>query len=84
MFLAFSAGLLLASLLNTETDNAFEGGVQIVALLAFGYSVAHLIVTNVIVAGRAKRGIMGTQSERDGADEWEDAVVHPDEAPPPR
>lgn len=81
VYFAFATGLLIASLLNVETDNAIEGVVQIAALLLFGYGLAHLIIINVVVAGRIRRSQRGTH-EDGGSDEWEDEVVYPDEAPP--
>ena len=82
VFFAFATGLLIASLLNVETDSTIEGVVQIAALLLFGYGLAHLIITNVIVAGRVRRRQLREQSD-EASDDWEDEVVYPDEASPP-
>jgi len=81
VFFAFATGLLVAALLNTETDNTLEGVVQIVALLAFGYGIAHLVVRNIVVAGRMTKN---PPSSPQDDDDWEDAVVHPDETPAAR
>jgi hypothetical protein len=73
VFAAFAAGLLAAFLVNEGSANPVAFVVQIAALLGVGYSVAHLIVSNVVRAGRSTR-------RRD--DETEDVVVYPDEEPP--
>lgn len=73
VFAAFVAGLLIASLVNRETESAFEGAVQIAALVGVSYVLIHLFVMNVIVAGRIRR------RERASNDEFEDVVIHPDE-----
>jgi hypothetical protein len=85
VFFAFATGLLVAALLNTETDNTLEGIVQIAALLLFGYGIAHLIVRNVVVAGRARTRSVGDDHNNDADhDEWEDVIVHPDDPPRPQ
>jgi hypothetical protein len=76
VFAAFVAGLLIASLLNFETDNAVEAIVQIVAIGGAAYVIIHLFVTNVIVAGRVKRR---EAQVADDDDEFEDVVVYPDD-----
>jgi hypothetical protein len=81
VFAAFVAGLLIASLLNAETDNALEAIVQIVAIGGAAYVLIHMFVMNVIVVGRIKRRDAATASG-DGPDddsEYEDVVVHSDE-----
>jgi hypothetical protein len=77
VFAAFVAGLLIASLLNFETDNAVEAIVQIVAICGAAYVLIHLVVTNVIVAGRIKR--REEQVADDDDDDYEDVVVYPEE-----
>ena len=73
VFAAFVAGLLIASIVNRETDSAIEGAVQIAALVGTIYVLIHLFVMNVLVAGRIRR------REQESVDEFEDVVVHPDE-----
>jgi hypothetical protein len=75
---ALSAGLVLGSTFPI---------LFIAGLLGVSYAVAHLFVTNIVVAGRIRRRekelVMAREmgvSDDDG-DEWEDAVVHPDEQP---
>ncbi len=71
VFAAFVSGMLLAFLINEGSVNPAAFVLQIAALLGVGYSLAHLFVTNVFAAGRARR------ADRD--DETEDVVVYPDE-----
>lgn len=75
VFAAFVAGLLIASVVNRETDSAFEGAVQIAALVGASYVLIHLFVMNVLVAGRIRR------RGREPGDQFEDVVVHPDGDP---
>jgi hypothetical protein len=79
VFCAFVAGLLLASVLNGEPDNALGAVVQLVALLAVAYALIHLFVMNVVVAGRAKRRDAAAARGEAPDDEWEDEVVYPEE-----
>jgi hypothetical protein len=79
VFAAFVAGLLLASLLNAETDNALEAIVQIVAIGGAAYVLIHLFVMNVIVAGRIKRRDAAVARGEELDDEYEDVVVYPDD-----
>jgi hypothetical protein len=71
VFAAFVSGMLLAFLVNEGSVNPVAFALQLAALLGVGYSLAHLVVTNVIAAGRSHR------ADRD--DETEDVVVYPDE-----
>jgi hypothetical protein len=71
VFAAFVSGILLAFLVNEGSVNPVAFVLQIAALLGVGYSLAHLFVTNVIVAGRRRRA--------DPDDDTEDVVVYPDE-----
>lgn len=70
VFTAFATGLLIAFLVNEGSANPVAAVVQIAALLGVGYSLAHLIVSNVIRAGRSTRGRQ---------DDTEDVVVYPDD-----
>lgn len=80
VFAAFVAGLLIASLVNRETDTTLEGAVQIAALLGAGYVLIHLFVMNVIVAGRIRRREQAIARGEEPEDAFEDVVVHPDES----
>ncbi len=78
VFCAFVAGLLIASLLNRETDTNAESMIQYAALLGAGYIVAHLFVTNVIVAGRIKRRDAIRARGETPPEDFEDDIVYPD------
>jgi hypothetical protein len=81
---AFFAGLLIASLLNTETDHAVEAIVQIVAICGAAYVLIHLVVMNVIVAGRIKRRDAAIARGEEPEEQFEDVVVYPQpDAPSP-
>jgi hypothetical protein len=54
VFFAFVAGLLIASIVNPPSSG-LGYVLQFAALGGFGYALAHLFVTNVIMAGRLKR-----------------------------
>lgn len=73
VFAAFAAGALVAFLVNEGSANPVAFVAQIAALLGVGYSIAHLIVSNVVRAGRLTRG---------RGDDTEDVVVYPNEDPP--
>lgn len=81
VFAAFVAGLLIASLLNRETDTTIEGAVQIAALVGASYVLIHLFVMNVLVAGRIRRREQSIARGEAPDDEFEDVVVHPDGDP---
>ena len=74
---AFVAGLLVDSLFNPPASDAGTA-LRIVALLGAGYVLAHVFVTNVIVARRIKARDKA-RTRGDTAAEWVDEVVHPDE-----
>ena len=63
--------MLIAFVVNEGSANPVAFFLQIAALLGVGYSIAHLLVINVLGAGRTRR--------RDPDDETEDVIVHPDE-----
>jgi hypothetical protein len=71
VFAAFAAGMLIAFVVNEGSVNPAAFALQIAALLGVGYSLAHLLVTNVIAAGRTRGG--------DDEDATEDVIVYPDE-----
>ncbi|MDE3094594.1 MAG: hypothetical protein KGK07_01160 [Chloroflexota bacterium] len=74
---AFVAGLLVDSLFNPPASDAGTA-LRIVALLGAGYVLAHVFVTNVIVARRIKSRDKARAPDGNAA-EWVDEVVHPDE-----
>lgn len=76
---AFIAGLLIASLLNRETDTAAEAILQYAALLGAGYIIVHLFVTNVIVAGRIKRREAILARGETPPEDFEDDIVYSDD-----
>jgi hypothetical protein len=79
VFCAFVAGLLLASVVNGEPDNALGAIVQLAALVGIAYALIHLFVMNVVVAGRAKRRDAAIARGESPDDDYEDAIVYPDE-----
>ena len=84
VFFALVTGLLVASILNRNPDTAALV-VYLVAVAGFGYGLAHLFVTNVVVAGRLRRGgetAAPAEVSADAPDDaWEEETVYPDEAP---
>jgi hypothetical protein len=72
VFSAFVAGMLLAFFVNVPTQNPVAFVLLIGALLGFGYSLAHLVVTNLVTAGRSRRGDTTETA-------YEDELVYPDE-----
>jgi hypothetical protein len=73
VYFAFATGMLIAALANRETDSGLELVVMVAAVFLFGYAIAHLIVTNILVSGRIRR----RQLEPRDSDEYEDVIVHP-------
>ena len=71
VFAALSTGMLIAFIVNEGSANPAAFFLQIAALLGVGYSIAHLLVRNVLGAGPAR--------DVDVADETEDVIVHPAE-----
>lgn len=76
VFAAFAAGLLIASVVNRETDSAIEGAVQIAALVGASYVLIHLFVMNVLVAGRIRRRERSIAGGDAPDDAFEDVVVY--------
>jgi hypothetical protein len=54
VFAALVTGVLIDSLISPPSNTAGQV-VRIAALASFGYCLAHLFVTNVVIAGRIKR-----------------------------
>lgn len=76
VFFAFASGALLAFLVNEGSVNPAAFVLQLAAIAAFGYGLAHLFVMNVIVSGRLRRRRARGPS-RD--DEYEDVIEYPEE-----
>jgi hypothetical protein len=76
VFAAFVAGLLIASVVNRETDSAIEGVVQIAALVGASYVLIHLFVMNVLVAGRIRRRTERTLRGEEPEELFEDVAVY--------
>ncbi len=74
---AFVSGMLIAFLANGATANPLAFVLLIAALLGFGYCIAHLLVTNFLVAGRirARRASIARGEEQPG--DFEDELVYP-------
>lgn len=82
VFCAFIAGLLIASLLNRETNTNAEAMIQYGALLGAAYIVVHLFVTNVIVAGRIKRRDAILARGETPPEDFEDELIYPGQDEP--
>ena len=78
ILVALAIGVLVATIVNGGASNAPGAALVIAALLGLGYGLAHLLVTNVIVAARTKRRRAAIASGETPDDEWVDEVVHPD------
>jgi hypothetical protein len=76
---AFVTGMLVAFLSNGATSNPVAFVLLIAALLGFGYCLAHLVVTNVLVAGRVRRQRAALARGEDPAANYEDALVYKDD-----
>jgi hypothetical protein len=81
VFFAFVAGLLVASIVNPPSGDAGYA-LQLIALAGFGYALAHLFVTNVIIAGRLKRQRQAAERGEELPETFEEELVYPDEKTP--
>ncbi len=81
VFFAFVAGVLIASLVNPPSGNAGYA-LQLAALAGFGYGLAHLFVTNVVIAGRLKRRREAAARGEEPPESFEEELVYPDEETP--
>jgi hypothetical protein len=81
VFFAFVAGLLIASIVNPPSGDAGYA-LQLVALAGFGYGLAHLFVTNVVVAGRLRRRRQAPPRGEEPPEAFEEELVYPDEEAP--
>lgn len=75
VFFAFVAGVLVASLINPPKGDVGYA-VQLAALAGFGYGLAHLFVTNVIMAGRLKRRRRAAKRGETLSEEFEEELVY--------
>jgi hypothetical protein len=75
VFFAFVTGVLVASLVNPPSSNVGYG-VQLAALAGFGYGLAHLFVTNVIVAGRHNRRRRAAERGEPLSEKFEEELVY--------
>jgi hypothetical protein len=75
VFFAFVTGVLVASLVNPPDSN-IGYAVQLAALAGFGYGLAHLFVTNVIVAGRLKRRHRAAERGESLPEDFEEELVY--------
>src|SRR5437879_2515374 len=75
---AFVSGMLLAFLSHGATSNPVAFVLLIAALLGCGYCLAHLVVTNVIVAGRVHRRRASIARGEEQPGEYEDELVYRD------
>jgi len=79
VFAAFFAGMLVAFLVNEGSANPVAFFFQLAALFGVGYALAHLIVRNVVLAGRLRRRQQAAAAGEDG-EEYEDVVVYDEDA----
>lgn len=79
MFFAFVVGLLIASFINGRPNNGVAAAMQVIALAGVGYGVAHLFVTNVIVAGRIKRRREAEARGETLPEDYEEELVYGDD-----
>ena len=77
VFAAFSVGMLVAFVVNGQTQNPAAATLLILSVLGCIYSAIHMFVMNVVVAGRVRK-----RQKQAGITppEMEDVVVYPDEA----
>ena len=73
---AFVGGLLIGSFAEGSPDSDFEVIVRVIALFGAAYVIIHLIVMNVIVAGRIKRRSAAAADDDEADGEYEDVVVY--------
>jgi len=79
VFAALVTGVLIDSLINPPTNEAGEV-LRIVALLGFGYVLAHLFVTNVVIAGRIRRREKAIARGETPEEDFVEEAVYPEEA----
>ena len=79
VFAALVAGVLIDSLISPPTNSGGQV-LRIVALLGFGYVLAHLFVTNVIIAGRLKRRRKIIERGETPEEDFVEEAIYQDEA----
>jgi hypothetical protein len=79
VFFAFVTGMLLAFFVNEGTVNPLAFLLLLAALLGFGYCLAHILVTNFIVAGRVRRRRAARARGEERAEDFEEELVYPGE-----
>jgi peptidoglycan/LPS O-acetylase OafA/YrhL len=79
VFFAFVTGMLVAFFVNEGTVNPLAFLLLLAALLGFGYCLAHILVTNFIVAGRVRRRRAARARGEERPEEFEEELVYPGE-----
>lgn len=72
--------MLLAFLVNEGTANPVAFILLILSLLGVGYGLAHMFVTNLVVAGRLRARQREAALGADQDPEYEDVLVYDDPA----
>lgn len=79
VFAALVVGMLIAFVVNEGSVNPVAFALQLLALLGVGYAIAHIIVVNVVLAGRTRRRREAIERGEPDEDDLEDVVVYDDE-----
>ena len=82
VFAALAAGMLIAFVVNEGSVNPVAFVLQMFAVLGVGYALAHIVVVNVIGAGRMRRRRAAVERGETPDEDLEDVVVFEDEAQP--
>jgi hypothetical protein len=82
VFAAFAGGALLSFLIDGGSHNPVAFFAQLAALLGVAYSLAHMVVTNVVLASRARRRREAAGRGEAPGEETEEVVVYADDNPP--
>ena len=82
VFAALVTGVLIDSLISPPSNTAGQV-LRIAALAGFGYVLAHLFVTNVVIAGRIKRRQNAVARGEIPEEDFVEEAVYPGERPPP-
>lgn len=81
VFAALVTGMLIAFIVNEGSVNPVAFFLQLAAVLGVGYCLAHIVVTNVIIGGRARRRAAALDRGEPPEDDLEDVVVYPQDGP---
>jgi hypothetical protein len=76
VFAAFVAGLIIGSFVDGRPDTDLGVVVRVIAIASATYVIIHLVVMNVIVAGRIKRRDAANADGVESEEEYEDVVVY--------